>query len=45
MATFTPTVKQRALKNARQVIAHIEGQDTPNRVEIMVEAREAILRP
>lgn len=43
MATFTPTDKQRALKNARQEIAHIEGQDTPNRVEIMAERARGYL--
>lgn len=43
MATFTPTDKQRALKNARQEIAHIEGQDTPNRVAIMAERARGYL--
>lgn len=37
MATFTHTDKQRALNNAHQEIARIEGQDTPNRVELMAE--------
>ena len=43
MATFTHTDKQRALNNAHQEIARIEGQDTPNRVEIMAERARGYL--
>ncbi|VVP60329.1 hypothetical protein PS850_06190 [Pseudomonas fluorescens] len=37
MATFTRTDKQRAMTNARQEIAQIEGQDTQIQMEIMAE--------
>lgn len=43
MATFTHTDKQRALNNAHQEIARIEGQDTPNRVELMAERARGYL--
>lgn len=43
MATFTRTDKQRALTDARQEIARIEGQDTQIQMEIMAERARGYL--
>ncbi|MCK1794281.1 hypothetical protein [Pseudomonas violetae] len=43
MATFTRADKQRALTNARQEIARIEGQDTQIQMEIMAERARGYL--
>lgn len=43
MTTFTSKDKQRALTNARKIIAHIENSGTGTQVEIMAERARGYL--